>query len=138
MYNWVNVKILFLCQSNSVSSQMAEGLAKSLFGPEYFIQSAGLFSKIVDPLAVEVMREINVDLSAAQSKSLREIKPSSVEVVIFLCEKVDLPQEYSHVTTVRWSLPEMGLNHTNGKTKGYYREIRDQMQRRLEDFLLNY
>jgi arsenate reductase len=55
--------ILFLCVANSARSQMAEGLARRLFGARVRVQSAGSEPSQVNPYAIEVMREIGVDLS---------------------------------------------------------------------------
>jgi arsenate reductase len=55
--------ILFLCVSNSARSQMAEGLARKLFGAGVAVQSAGSEPSPVNPCGVEVMREVGVDLT---------------------------------------------------------------------------
>ncbi len=55
--------ILFLCVANSARSQMAEGLARTLFGSRIAVQSAGSEPSKVNPYAIEVMREPGVDLT---------------------------------------------------------------------------
>ena len=55
-------KILFMCVANSARSQMAEGIARALF-PNIEFQSAGSMPSRVNPLAIEVMKEINIDIS---------------------------------------------------------------------------
>ncbi|WP_437597639.1 hypothetical protein WMF28_33690 [Sorangium sp. So ce590] len=55
--------ILFLCVANSARSQMAEGLARKLFGSRIAVQSAGSEPSKVNPYAIEVMREVGVDLT---------------------------------------------------------------------------
>ena len=57
-----NKKVLFLCTGNSCRSQIAEGLAKKYFN-NCNIESAGTNPEAVNPLAIEVMREIDIDLS---------------------------------------------------------------------------
>lgn len=65
------MKILFLCVQNSARSQIAEGLARSMFGNQVIVASAGSEpSGIVNPLAIEVMKEIGVDISNQYSKFL--------------------------------------------------------------------
>lgn len=83
--------ILFLCVANSARSQMAEGLARSLLGDRYRIQSAGSEPATVNPYAIEVMRELDLDLSTHHSKSVDTIDPSTVDVVITLCAEEVCP-----------------------------------------------
>ena len=56
--------ILFLCVANSARSQMAEGLARHRFGRDVRVQSAGSAPSRVNPLAVEVMAELGIDLTS--------------------------------------------------------------------------
>ena len=56
--------LLFLCVANSARSQMAEGLARRIFGDRVLVMSAGSEPSKVNPYAVEVMRELGVDLTA--------------------------------------------------------------------------
>ena len=54
-------QVLFLCVANSARSQMAEGLARIIFGDRLVVQSAGSEPSVVNSHAVEVMRELGVD-----------------------------------------------------------------------------
>ena len=78
-------KILFLCGYNSVRSQIAEGLMRSLFGTRFEVFSAGVASGGVSPYSVAVMREIGVDISGQRSKSLTEFRGWHFDVVVTLC-----------------------------------------------------
>lgn len=62
-------KVLFLCTHNSCRSQMAEGLLNSIYGKKFKAYSAGIKPTNVNPYAIEVMREIGIDLSKHYSKS---------------------------------------------------------------------
>ena len=59
----IPTSLLFLCVANSARSQMAEGLARKLLGAHVRVQSAGSSPSRVNPFAIEVMREIGIDLS---------------------------------------------------------------------------
>ena len=65
-------KVLFLCTHNSARSQMAEGLLSSMYGERYEAYSAGVIATSVDPRAVQVMREIIIDISSQRSKTYQE------------------------------------------------------------------
>ena len=64
-----NKNILFMCVANSARSQMAEGIAKKLY-PNCTIQSAGSVPKEVNPNAILVMSEIDIDISKHYSKAV--------------------------------------------------------------------
>ena len=69
-------RVLFLCTGNSCRSQMAEGLLRRLAGPDIESLSAGARpSGYVHPLAVEVMGELEIDISAQLSKSIDDFLP---------------------------------------------------------------
>ena len=63
-------KILILCTGNSARSQMAEGLLKHICQDKYEINSAGTKPSIVRPEAIEVLKEIGIDISNNRSKSV--------------------------------------------------------------------
>lgn len=79
-------KIYFLCTGNSCRSQMAEGYAKKMLPTsKYEIQSAGVEVHGLNPLAVKVMAEDNVDISAQKSKLIDLDYFNSADLIITLC-----------------------------------------------------
>jgi len=64
--------VLFLCTKNSARSQMAEGLLRNLAGDDFSVYSAGLEPDRVHPMAVKVMSEAGIDISAQHSKDVKE------------------------------------------------------------------
>lgn len=78
--------ILFLCTGNSCRSQMAEGFVNQLRAADFRAYSAGVEPRGLDPLAVEAMAEVGVDISAAVSKSVDDL-PMHIEFdfVVTLC-----------------------------------------------------
>lgn len=80
------VKILVLCTGNSCRSQMAEGFLKS-FDPGLDVCSAGTSpSNHVHPLAVKVMSEVGIDLSAQAPKRVDHFLTESFDYVITVCD----------------------------------------------------
>lgn len=98
--------ILFLCVANSARSQMAEGLARQRFGAAVRVQSAGSRPSRVNPAAVEVMREVGVDLSSHSSKSVDTIEPTSVDLVVTLCAEEVCPLFLGKAQRVHWPIPD--------------------------------
>ena len=79
-------KVLFLCTGNAARSQMAEGWLKHLAGERFEVMSAGIAPRGLHPLAVEVMREIGIDISRQQSKHVRQFLGVPVGYVITVCD----------------------------------------------------
>lgn len=65
-------RVLILCTGNSARSQMAEGLLHRDGGNNFEVASAGIEPSHVRPQAIEVMREIGIDISGHRSKSVDE------------------------------------------------------------------
>jgi arsenate reductase (thioredoxin) len=65
-------RVLFLCTANSCRSQMAEGIINYFFDDKIAAFSAGTEASMVNPLAIEVLKEIGIDISAHRSKNLSE------------------------------------------------------------------
>ncbi len=63
-------RIMFICKKNSRRSQMAEGFARTLGAGKIEVSSSGLEVSHVDPISVEVMAEIGIDISNQTSKAL--------------------------------------------------------------------
>lgn len=80
------MKILVLCTGNSCRSQMAEGWLKS-FDSRLEVFSAGTApAERVHPKAVQVMKEVGIDLSANYPKSVEQFLPINFEYVITVCD----------------------------------------------------
>src|SRR3989337_3815020 len=77
--------ILFLCVANSARSQMAEGIARSLAPPGVKVSSAGSSPASVRPQAIQVLKEIGIDISGYLSKGLDSIDARSVDARISRC-----------------------------------------------------
>lgn len=81
----VKTRVLFLCTHNSCRSQMAEGIVNYYFGNHFVAYSAGTEKTRVNPLAVRVMAELGIDISAHRSKTLDEFAGEPFDYVITLC-----------------------------------------------------
>jgi len=79
------LKILFLCNSNSCRSQMAEGWTRRLKDNVFEAYSAGFESHGLDPRAVKVMLEAGVDISGQKSKLIDEVKAIPFDFVVTVC-----------------------------------------------------
>lgn len=78
--------ILFLCTGNSCRSQMAEGLARHLWGDKLDVYSAGTKKHGMNERAVRVMREVGIDLSSHYSKTMNELPVTNFDFVVTVCD----------------------------------------------------
>ena len=99
-------RTLFLCVANSARSQMAEGLARRLFGARVPVESAGSRPSRVNPYAIEVMREIGVDLSGHHSKRVDDVDRAGVARVITLCAEEVCPVWLGAAPRLHWPIPD--------------------------------
>jgi protein-tyrosine-phosphatase len=82
--------VMVLCTGNSCRSHMGEGFLRASVGDKANVISAG--SKpvgYVHPLAVQVMSEVGIDISAHTSKSMRDFLSGKVDIVISVCGNAD-------------------------------------------------
>src|SRR5271163_1720113 len=79
-------KVLFLCTGNSARSQMAEGYLRHVASDAFEPLSAGTEPKGLNPLAVEAMREIGIDISQQASKDVRSFLGQAIPYVITVCD----------------------------------------------------
>jgi len=127
--------LLFLCVQNSARSQMAEGLARTIFGDAVRVQSAGSRPAGVNPLAVAVMAEIGIDISARTSKSVDSIDPRSVDTVITLCAEEVCPLFLGNARRLHWPIMDPGApdpSLSNSERLAKFRVARDQIKGRLD------
>lgn len=126
--------ILFLCVANSARSQMGEGLARQMF-PGLRIQSAGTRPSHVNPYAIEVLAELGIDASTHASKSVQEIDPATVDLVITLCAEEVCPLFLGKAERLHWPIPDPAsedLDLAPEQMRARFRAGRDEIRRRLE------
>ncbi len=64
------IRVLFVCVHNSARSQMAEAFLKQLASDKFEVESAGFEPGVINPLVIEAMNEIGIDISHNQTKSV--------------------------------------------------------------------
>ena len=122
-------RVLFLCVANSARSQMAEGLARALPGADFTVTSAGSEPTRVNPLAIEAMAELGIDIGAQRPKSVDEIDLSAVDAVVTLCAEEVCPVVPGDVLRLHWPIADPA---GEGASLEGFRRARDEIARRLE------
>ena len=127
--------ILFLCVANSARSQLAEGLARKLLGDRVRVQSAGSKPSRVNPYAVEVAREVGVDLTTHASKAVDTIDPSTVDTVVTLCAEEVCPAFLGAARRIHWPIADPASDDpalSREQMLARFRAARDQIIAHLE------
>lgn len=128
--------VLFLCVANSARSQMAEGLARHIFGQGVEVQSAGSAPSKVNPYAVKVMAELGIDITKQSSKSVQTIDPGGVDLVITLCAEEVCPVFLSSAPRIHWPLKDPDRKNeelSDDERLEHFRVARDEIASRLRD-----
>ena len=130
------MNILFMCVANSARSQLAEGLARKIFGPGVNVQSAGSRPGKLNPLAVKALEEIEIDISKHYSKNFDDLTPAfigSLNYVITLCAEEVCPTIVSSAKKLHWPLPDpANKGGSNIDELNRFRETRDELIVRLK------
>ncbi|MGN6553729.1 MAG: arsenate reductase ArsC [Verrucomicrobiota bacterium] len=129
----VKPTILILCTGNSCRSHLAEGVLRATAGDLLDVQSAG--SKPaghVHPLAVQVMREIGIDISAHRSKHMNDFLRQPIETVITVCGNADqaCPTFPGQVNRHHWGFDDPAhAAGTDEEKLTVFRRVRDEIKR---------
>jgi len=130
--------ILILCTGNSCRSHLAEGILRAAAEGVVEVASAG--SKpagYVHPLAVQVMREIGIDISGHHSKHLNEFLTQDVETVITVCGNADqvCPTFPGQVNRYHWGFDDPArAAGTEEEQLAVFRRVRDEIRRVFEAY----
>ena len=126
-----NEVILFVCVENAGRSQMAEGFFNQRYAPEgYRAISAGTRPvSQINPLAVQAMLEVGIDISNQKSKIITEdmIKNSEKSVNMGCIDKTECPMLFIN------NIIDWGIEDPKGKSIEKVREIRDEIDRRVKE-----
>ena len=131
-------KILFVCIHNSARSQMAEAFLNQLCGEEFEAFSAGLEPGKLNPIVVEVMQEIGIDISGNKTKSVFDMIKSGklFAHVITVCDETSAERcpIFPGVTKrLHWSFPDpSAIQGTHDDKLARTREIRDLIKAKVE------
>jgi protein-tyrosine-phosphatase/catechol 2,3-dioxygenase-like lactoylglutathione lyase family enzyme len=126
--------VLFLCVANSARSQMAEALARQLFGSTVRVQSAGSAPGSVNPYAIVAITEVGAPTAGLVSKHVDTIDPASVDLVITLCAEESCPVFLGAAPRLSWAMPDPDRKHeplTEDERLGHFRAAREAIAGRL-------
>ena len=132
-------RVLFLCTGNSARSQMAEGYLRHVAGNQFEALSAGIEPKGLNPLAVEAMSEIGIDISHQKSKDVVSFLGQYIPYIVTVCDNARercpiFPRTYKFL---HWSFDDPAAAQGAREEKlAVFRRVRDEIARRIDEELV--
>ena len=130
--------ILILCTGNSCRSHLAEGILRAAVGEAAEVASAGSDpAGYVHPMAVEVMKEIEIDISAHTSKHLDEFLQREVHTVITVCGNADqaCPIFPGQAEKHHWPFDDPAkATGSEEEIRAEFRRVRDEIRAKFEAY----
>lgn len=135
-------RVLFVCVHNSARSQMAEAFLNTLAGDRFHAESAGMEPGVLNSLAVEVMREVGIDISGRETKSVFDKfkRGELYSYVVTVCDEASAEVcpvfPGLRTRTLHWSFEDPASFTGSSedrleKTRG----IRDAIRRKVVEFI---
>lgn len=133
-------RILILCTGNSCRSQMAEGFFKKFAGKKAEIYSAGIEAHGLNQTAVKVMKEVGLDISSNESKTVDRFKDQEFDLLITVCDHAQETCPYfpNAKKMLHYSFPDPAkASGTEQEILQQFREVRDQISDYVKEVLKN-
>jgi arsenate reductase (thioredoxin) len=133
-------RVLFVCVHNSARSQMAEAFLNQICGEEFEAHSAGLEPGHLNPMVVEVMHEIGINIAGNKTKAVFDMFKSGNMYwhVITVCDETSAERcpIFPGVTSrLHWSFADpSSLRGTQEQILGQTREVRDAIKEKIEQW----
>ncbi|HEY4077238.1 MAG TPA: arsenate reductase ArsC [Rhizomicrobium sp.] len=129
--------ILFACTMNAVRSPMAAALLRHLAGRDIYVESAGVRAGDLDPMAVEVMDEIGLEIAAHKPRRFEDLEDGSFDLVITLSPEAQhraMEMTRTAATQVEYwpTIDPTAVEGSREQRLTAYRLVRDQLLERLK------
>jgi arsenate reductase len=134
-------KVLFICVQNSARSQIAAALINNICGNYFEAHSAGLNPGSLNPLAIEALKELGIDISKNKTQAVFDVWKSTKYIftyVITVCSESEAqgcPIFPGVTTRLHWSFPDPGkFTGTHEERLEQTRGVVDQIRAQIERF----
>ncbi|MFH1735754.1 MAG: arsenate reductase ArsC [bacterium] len=129
--------VLFVCTHNSARSQTAEGLLNHFQGGRYEAFSAGTEKTLVRPLAIKAMRQIGIDISKHESKTVDFFGEREFDFVITVCDNAreQCPFIPTRNQRLHWSFEDpAAATGTDAEKLAVFQKVRNQIKERIDNY----
>jgi protein-tyrosine-phosphatase len=129
--------VLFACTQNAVRSPIAAALMRHLYGKFVYVDSVGVKKGALDPFAVEVLKEIGIDVAQHHPKTFDELEDTNFDLVISLSPEaqhkaVDLTRTMA-IRVEYWpTYDPTAVEGSRDQRIAAYRTVRDGLLKRIE------
>ena len=136
-------KVIFLCTQNSARSQMAEGFLRHYGGDRFEAYSAGTEpTGEIHPYAVEVMKEVGIDISDQYPKRLKTyLGKMGFNYLIIVCARAEknCPKTFPGVhARISWLFDDpRGEDVPEEDMLESFREVRDEIEQKILTWIDN-
>ena len=136
-------RVLFVCVHNSARSQMAEAFLKQMVGDRFEVESAGLEPGMLNPVVVEVMKEVGIDISQNLTKSVFEFykQGKQYDYVITVCDESQsgaCPVFPGKGERLHWGFDDPSSFQGSPEERlAKTRVVRDKIRKKIEEWLQN-
>jgi arsenate reductase (thioredoxin) len=134
-------KVLFICVHNSARSQMAEAFLKKYGGDRFEVESAGLEPGTLNPVVVEAMQEIGLDISQNKTKSAFDFyqQGKKYDYIITVCDESQssaCPVFPGKGQRLHWAFPDPSkFEGKNEEKLERVRSVRDSIKCKIQEWL---
>lgn len=135
------IRVLFVCVHNSARSQMAEALLKSMGGERFEVESAGIEPGTLNPLAVEAMEDMGIDISGNRTQSVFDLYKAGklYTYVITVCDAANAqrcPIFPGVAENIHWSFEDpSSFTGSHGEKLKKTIAVRDQIKQEIEKLI---
>lgn len=129
--------VYFLCTGNSCRSQMAEGFGEKYLGDQFDVRSAGIEAHGLNPKAVQVMKEVGIDISHQKSKLIDMNLLKKAYLIVTLCGDAEerCPMTPPQVRREHWGFDDPAkAQGTEMEKQVVFRRVRDEIEKRIKLF----
>lgn len=135
------IKVLFVCVHNSARSQMAEAFLKQMGGDRYEVDSAGLEPGTLNPIVVDAMKNIGIDISNNKTESVFDYykEGKNYRYVVTVCDESNserCPIFPGPVKRLHWGFRDpSSFSGTYEEKLKQTEEVRDEIKKQIEEFI---
>jgi len=128
---------LFACTLNAVRSPMAAAIMRYRFGSVVYVDSAGARAGELDPMAVEVMEEVGIEIGRHRPRRFEDLEDASFDLIVTLSpEAHHKAMEMTRTMAVEveyWpTVDPTAIEGSREQRLDAYRAVRDELTRRIE------
>lgn len=136
--------VLFVCIHNSARSQMAEAFLKQIASDRFEVESAGIEPGNLNPVVIEVMKEIDIDISGNKTQSVQSLLDAgkNFDYIFTVCDETQAercPLFPGEGKRIHVGFPDpSSFQGSHEEKMQRTREVRDMIKEEIKEWIKNY